>query len=226
MWCKKLMFIGVVFVSVQSVTQAGMVRIGFDELPADGIVGNSLGIYSGDHYASSGVLFRTGELVAGPSGTYDFINSVNSFEVLGGPGQPSISPPNFVTSLGAGTRDLLMIFTTPVTSVSLTSDNFFPETPDVIRLGALQATSTLNRFTLLGFDQKFDDAISPPGNLLSIGLNGMSFSYALFQVNTESEGFDDLTFTQVPEPTSITLFGVGLLFGPILKRCRRRSSLG
>ncbi len=217
---------GIAFFSAQSLTQAGVIRIGFDELAADGILGNSTGIYSGDHYASSGVLFRTGELVAGPLGTFDFINSENSFEVLGGPGQPSISLPNFAVPRGAGTRDLLMIFTTPVTSVSLTSDNYFPETPDVIRLGALQSTSTPNRFALLGYDQKLDNEISPPGNLLSIGLNGMSFSYALFQVNTESEGFDDLTFTQVPEPTSITLFGMGLLFGPILKRCRRRGSLG
>ncbi len=206
------LLIGACVLAASPEVLAGVVRIGFDELAADGVIGNATGIYSGDHYASLGVLFRTGELVAGPGGTGLFINEVNSFEVLGGPGQPAISAPNFAIPRGAGTRDLLMIFTTPVTSVSLTSDKF-PETPDIIRLGALKATSTPNQFTLLGFDQKLDNAVSPPGNLLSISLNGLSFSYALFQVNTESEGFDDLTFTQVevPEPASITIFGLSLI---------------
>ena len=200
-----------VFFGVHIAAYAGTVHINFDELSADGIVGNPLGVYSGDHYASQGILIRTGELIAGPGGTGIFTNVINSFEVLGGPGQPAVSLPNFAIPLGSGTRDVLFIFTKPVTSVSLTSDKFSPETPDVIRLGAFQATSTPNQFTLLGFDQKLDNAVSAPANLLSISLGGQSFSYAVFQINTESEGFDDLTFTPIPEPSSMLLISLGAI---------------
>ncbi|MBL8820492.1 MAG: PEP-CTERM sorting domain-containing protein [Planctomyces sp.] len=211
-----------VFFSAQIVTHAGVVQIGFDELSADGVIGNSNGVYSGNHYASSGVLFRTGELVASGGGIFTLTNPNDSFEVLGGAGQPAISRPNFAIARGGGTRDLLMIFTTPVTSVSLISDNYFPESADIIRLGALKSTGIENQFTVLGYDEKFDNATSSPANRLTISLNGQSFSYALFQVTTESEGFDDLTFTQaVPEPASILIFGISLFCGGVA-HCRRK----
>lgn len=184
---------------------AALVEINFDELQADGIIGNSIGIYPGNHYASSGVLFRTGELVSGPNGTYILTNPVDSFEVLGGPGQPAVSAPNFAIPRGAGTRDLLMIFTLAVTSVTVTSDRAI-EGPDIIRLGALQATSVPNQFTVLGYAETFDNATTFPANQLTINLNGPSFSYALFQITTEQEGFDNLSFTQVPEPGSLAMF--------------------
>ena len=213
-----------VLLGLQMAAHANPISINFDELAADGIVGNSTGIYAGNHYAGLGILFRTGDLVAGPGGTVILTNPVDSFEVLGGPGQPAISPPNLAIPLGLGLRDILFIFTTPVTSVSLTSDNFSPEAPDVIRLGALRETSTPNQFTVLGFDQKFDNAVAAPLNLLTISLGGASFSYALFQITTESEGFDNLTFAQVPEPSSMALLGMGTLcvISSTVRRWRRK----
>lgn len=198
--------------------KAGLVEINFDELQADGIIGNSVGIYPGNHYASSGVLFHTGELVQGSGGIFTLTNPIDSFEVLGGPGQPFVSSPNFAIPRGAGTRDLLMIFTTLVTSVSLTTDRAV-EGPDIVRLGALQATATPNEFTVLGYVEAFDNATLTPNSLLSISLNGSSFSYALFQITTEQEGIDNLTFTQVPEPSSLAMF----IFCGVLSALRSRT---
>jgi PEP-CTERM motif-containing protein len=183
---------------------------------------NSLGIYPGNQYAALGILFRTGSVTGNVAvgNTVTLDNSVDGFEVLGGPGQPAISPPNFAIPLGAGLNDLLMTFTTPVTSVQLTSDNY-PETPDVIRLIALAATPTPNQFTVLAFDQKLDDAVAPPDNLLSVNLGGAPFSYAAFEITTEQEEFDDLRFTPTPEPSTLVLAALALL-GPFAIGARRR----
>jgi hypothetical protein len=187
------------FVAASGSTLAAPVVINFDDVAADDIIDNALGVYPGDQYAGSGVLFRTGimtgEVAVGHIVT--LTDPVDEFEVLGGPGQPSISDPNFAIPRGAGNaRDLLMIFTTPVTSIQVTTDDYSRELPDVVRLLALGATASPDAYTVLAFDEKLDDAITPPDNLLSVSLGGTPFSFALFEVTTEQEGFDDLTFVQ------------------------------
>jgi hypothetical protein len=199
------------------------VTVNFDDLAADGIIGNPLGIYPGNQYAALGVLFRTGSLTdnVAVGNTVTLTNQVDGFEVLGGPGQPAISPPNLAIAIGGGLNDLLMTFTRPVTSVQLTSDNY-PESPDVIRLIALAATPNPSQFTVLAFDQKLDDAVAPPDNLLSVDLGGAPFSYAVFEVTTEQEGFDDLRFNPTPEPSTLMLAALALL-GSVASNARRRT---
>jgi hypothetical protein len=212
--------------------------IDFDDVSVDGTIGNSPGILPGNQYASRGVLFRTGSLTGTVSvgGTVTLIppsippfapsDPIDEFEVIDT--ISSISSPNLAIARGGGLNDLLMIFTTPVTSVRLTSDDFPPslgEAPDIIRLMALAPTSTPNQFTVLAFDEKLDNAVSSPDNLLSVTLGGTPFSYALFQVTTEQEGFDDLSFDPVravPEPPALALAGIGLV---AMWRSRQQQSL-
>jgi hypothetical protein len=186
------------------------VVIDFDDLEADGFIGNDPGIYPANQYVGSGVTFRTGTIDGAVAvGNVITLNDlVDEFELLGGPGQPAISKPNIVIPRGGGpASDLLMVFTAPVTSVSVTSDNYvldpgpppFPESAEVIRLLALGATADPNQFTVLAVDEKLDDAVSPPDNLLSVNLGDTPFPFALLEITTEQEGFDDLTFVPTIE---------------------------
>lgn len=203
--------------------------INFDDVSVDGTIGNSPGIFPGNQYASQGVSFRTGSLSGTVSvgGTVTLNSPVDEFEVINA-SVSAISDPNLAVARGGGLNDLLMIFTTPVTSVSLTSDEFPGESADIIRLIALAPTANVNEFTVLAFDEKLDDAVSSPGNLLSVALGGTPFSYALFQATTEQEGFDNLSFNPVrliPEPGGLTFLGLGLLAGVLYVRNRRTNRI-
>jgi hypothetical protein len=78
---------------------------------------------------------------------------------------------------------------------------------------------------VLGFVEGDDAATGLPDSLLELNLGGASFSDVLFEVTTEQEGFDDLTFTtvaQVPEPTTLVLLGAVAFSGLLAGRRRRR----
>lgn len=174
----------------------------------------------GDTFAGSGVTFTSGSIpdavsvgdiitLAGPDNRLNVIGNTNS-----------ISPPNFVAASAVfGTaNDLLMSFSTPVASVQLTTDDTPVENPNVVRLLALAPAG--NQFEVLAIAEGLDHATSSPANLLSVSLGGTPFSFALFQVTTEGEGFDDLIFdtadsgapgVHVPEPASLVLLGVGFV---------------
>jgi uncharacterized repeat protein (TIGR01451 family) len=177
---------------------SNVLTFNFDDVSAGTFVGDPAAIKSGNLFAQAGITFRTGDIpdsvIVGDVIT--LANPVDQFEIIGGPGQPAISLPNLAIARGGGAKDLLMSFATPVTSVSLTSDNFAPEAPDVIRLLALEPTGLPDQFRVLAVAQGFDDAVLPPDNLLSVNLGGASFSFALFQTTTEPEAFDDLTFVR------------------------------
>lgn len=149
---------------------------------------------SGETFAAQGVRFRTvrltGTVAIGGTITLTDQNSdlrlyrdasAISGEQLAGP------------ALGGTANDLLMSFDHPLASISLTSDDTV-ETANPIRLIALAATATAGRYRVIDFIDAQDDAVSAPANLLSLAPSE-NFTFALFEVRAQQEGFDDLTFT-------------------------------
>jgi hypothetical protein len=186
-----------------------LVVLDFDTVPAAS--GGTL--YPGATFAASGVTFTSGSIPNAVSvGTVFTLTNIDAQMLVVGNGN-SISPPNFAaaSSVFLGTADdLLMSFATPVTSLQLTTDDANPDAggADVVRLLALESTGNPSEYRVLASVSGLDDAISSPGNLLSVNLSGTPFSFALFQATTEPEGFDNLTFNVVPEPSSFLLLAV------------------
>jgi hypothetical protein len=176
----------------------------------------------GGTYAGDGVSFETGA-ISGPvvvGGTIAFAFESATFRMY--EGSNAISGDQFIgADLGGGARDLLMLFSTPVTSVSLVSDAT-AESAHTIRLIALEALGGGN-YEVLGFFEAQDNATTSPGNVLSISLP-TAFSIALFEVTTEQEGFDDLEFAPalapIPEPGMFLPLGLGLAV-VAMRRLRR-----
>ena len=211
---------GLLALAAHSVFGIGTTVINFDDVSVPGGDGNQ-SVFPGNLYASSGVLFSTGNLdtdTIAVGGTVNFAKLNDDMQIanssLSAVSQPNMvlpSPSNNFPDPNLVFYDLLLTFTTPVTSVNVTSDRFGFESPDVIRLLAMHATATPGQFDVLAFDQKFDDALAPPANLLSVSLGGNSFSHALIEVISENEGFDNVTFTSIPEPSTMLILLVGIL---------------
>jgi hypothetical protein len=173
------------------------------------------GVQLGNVLAASGVILTTGNVpdTVMVGDTITLANPVSGFEVFAQSGN-AVSPPNFATASGVGLNDVLISFISPVTFVSLRTDHFAPEAPDVVRLLALAPTGTPNQFQVLAIAQGSDDAGSAPADTLSVDLGGAPFGFALFQTTTEPEGFDDLMFTLAPLPApSLSAWGMIVLSG-------------
>lgn len=149
---------------------------------------------SGNSFEDLGVRFRTvrlsGTVAVGGTITLATQNediriyrdaSAISGEQLAGP------------SLGGNSNDLLMVFEAPLASIAVTSDDLV-ETASAIRLIALAPTATADRYRVIDFVDAQDDAVSAPANLLALSPSE-SFTLALFEVRTQQEAFDNLTFT-------------------------------
>jgi PEP-CTERM motif-containing protein len=129
----------------------------------------------------------------------------------------SISEPNFAVATNGGGFDVLMTFLTPITSLSLQTDDALEGGADIVRLLALRSLGG-GMYEVVAADEALDNQTTLPGNLLEV--SGAPFSFALFQTTTEQEGFDNVTFTTVPEPMTLTLVGIGLT--GLAARQRRR----
>jgi hypothetical protein len=168
----------------------------------------------GDTYEDHCVLFSTGRIpdTISVGAVVTLTSIVNQFEVANDPGA-AISNPNLAFAIPNG--DLLMTFTEPVTNVSITTDEYSPESGETVRLISLEPTGNPNEFTVIQFDEGLDNATTSPDNLLSLS-SATPFSYVIFQTlniggQVEREGFDNLTFTKaVPEPSSLVLLALTL----------------
>lgn len=207
---------------------AGTVLLDFNDL----VAGNS---YSGDRYLASGVSFR--QVSATPDfptrnpgdvlgiaqltfGSGDIV-AYNNGVVHNGPN----SPPSTPYVYAPGTRDMLMSFTTAVTSASVDLDTYIPEGGDTVRLIALRLVA--GQFVVVQSVEAIDDP-GNPGRPFSITLNvnpGSSFQYLLFQSTTEQEGFDNLTYTVVPVPSTVLMGGAGLAGVAGIFGARRRKHM-
>ncbi|MEA5620583.1 DUF4114 domain-containing protein [Cronbergia sp. UHCC 0137] len=137
-----------------------------------------------------------------------FENVENSFQLLDY--SQFSSPPNGVISLLEPLGDVLIEFTNPVNEVSLVSDLTIgdPGGVDIVRLIALEKVGE-NEFEVLAIDEIFDDETTLPEATLSLNLGNESFSYALFEVTTELEGFDDLSFIRTLPNYHVVELGIG-----------------
>ena len=187
---------------------ASAVLIDFDNLAAGDQNGNVL--------AASGVTFATGTIPNVIVGPFTFSNFDPRFSIFS---SSAVSLPNIAVALGGGLNDVLMSFSTPITSISVNSDSAPGEGADVIRLIAVAPTGNPNEFQVIAVAEAFDNATTSPGNLLSLaGLP--AFSFAIFQTTTEQEGFDNLNFTptRVPEPGTYALLALGMVALSVMRR--------
>lgn len=197
-------------------SEAHAVLINFDDQAVAGVQAAA-----GNLYSAQGITFSSGNMspdlnaaiavgniftLTGIQNEFVLINNANA-----------VSNPNFAGARSLGLQDTLMAFSSPISSLSLHSDDT-GESAQIIRLLSLLATGNPNEYQVLAFDEKFDNAVAEPGNLLSLNVPA-GFSYALFQVTTEQEGFDDVSFAfrqepgagVIPEPSTLSLLGLGVI---------------
>ncbi|MBI1977203.1 MAG: PEP-CTERM sorting domain-containing protein [Candidatus Omnitrophica bacterium] len=223
---------GLIFAIVALNSEAGAVLIDFD----DQVLVNVVEPRAGNLYAAQGITFSSGNMspdlnaAIAVGNTFTLTGILNEFVVIGNAN--AVSNPNFAGARSLGLQDTLMAFSSPISDLSLHSDDT-GEGAQIIRLLSLAATANPDEYQVLAFDEKLDNAVSEPANLLSVNVPS-GFSFALFQVTTEQEGFDDVNFTflqdggpgheVIPEPTSFLLFGIGGLAAALAKRKKTRPS--
>jgi hypothetical protein len=146
----------------------------------------------------------------------------DTFWLISNPGGGgSISNPNFAAATNGGLNEVLFSFSTPIYSLSLQTDNTPGEGADIVRLLALQLIGP-NQYQVVAVASGLDDATTFPANFLQVA--GAPFSYAIFQTTTEQEGFDNVVFTAVPEPATLSLLSTGLAGFVYRNRRRNRAS--
>lgn len=178
---------------------------------------------AGNTYAAQGIEFSTWDDITDTLAVGDTINlsgGLNTFWLI--VNANAVSGTSFAAATGGGDREVLMSFSSPISSLFLHTDDA-GESAQTVRLLALALTG-VDQYEVLLLDFGDDNATTSPANELFV--SGVSFSYALFQTVGEQEGFDDVTFdlqvTPVPEPRTIglTLLGLGAMFALRRKRAR------
>jgi PEP-CTERM motif-containing protein len=195
--------------------------ITFDNLPA--VTNNT---QSGSTYDAQGIhistLLSIPATVDAVGDTFTATSLSDTFWLIsnaGGAG--SISPPNFAAATGGLLNEVLFSFSTPITSLSLQTDNTPGEIADTVRLLGLQSIG-LNQYEVIAVASGLDNATMLPANFLQV--TGGPFSYAIFQTTTEQEGFDNIEFTPVPEPATLTLLSSSLAGLAYRARRKRRAA--
>lgn len=184
--------------------------VNFDDLPHSG--GAVLPV-AGDYYSASGILFSSGTIPGTPmvNDVFTMTDMVNEFAYVSN--SSSVSVPNLAGARDLGLQDTLFSFTTAIANLAMTSDSV--SDGPTFRLLALESTGAPNTFRVLAVDE----AVTGYQDALNLSITG-GFSFAAFQVTTEQEGFDDITFSSVPAPGSMIAGAVAGVWA--LRRRRAR----
>lgn len=211
------------FIGSAGIARGDVVLVNFDDVAAS----TSGSVYSSNAFASHGVTLAscisTSSVAVG--------STLNLFGIdprvwVFGYSNNAPSPPNYVGAINSAngansTNDILLSFSTPIFSIEVATD--IPvESGEIVRLLALEPTANPWEFEVVGLAQGLDNATSSPANLLTVNMGTQAFSYALFQVTTEYECIDSLTFLPVPEPDAIGACLLALLLGGTSVRAIRR----
>lgn len=195
--------------------------ITFDDLPA--VTNNA---QAGNTYDALGIhistLLSIPDTVDSVGDTFTADPFSDTFWLISNPGGAgSVSSPNFAAATNGGFNEVLFSFASPITSLSLQTDDTPAENPDVVRLLALQLIGP-NQYEVVAVASGLDNATTSPANFLQVA--GTGFSYAIFQTTTEQEGFDNVEFTAVPEPATLTLVSTSLAGFVYRNRRKNRAS--
>jgi PEP-CTERM motif len=206
---------------IGSAGSASATTITFDELPP---VSNNT--QAGNTYDPLGIHISTlqsiPDTVDAVGDIFTATPSSDTFWLISNPGGAgSVSPPNFAAATNGGLAEVLFSFSSPITSLSLQTDNTPGEFPDVVRLLALQLIGP-NQYQVVAVASGLDNATTFPANFLQVF--GAGFQFAIFQTTTEQEGFDNVTFAAVPEPATLGLLFTGLAGLACRNRRRNRAS--
>src|SRR4051812_5577223 len=149
-------FLVVAIAMLACVCPVDAATVNFDNLPA--------GHQSGSVYDAEGVKFSTCQSPDAISlnSIIKLTNCKDGFQILAN--ADAVSPPNFAVADGLGTMDVLMTFTVPVSLVALYSDINKSESPDTIRLIALQPTGNPDEYKVINYFQALDNKIGINGD--------------------------------------------------------------
>jgi len=177
----------------------------------DNVVASPSGTqFAGNTWAGKGVLFSSVNSTNAVSVGQTITISSAAPRVMVLANNDSVSAPNFAAASGVfnttGPNDVLMRFASPVDSIRLVTDQSVGETPDLVRLIAL-APAGPNTFVVTAINTGLDNAMTSPANVLAVAPPN-PVSFALFQVTTEAEGFDNLIYTHPPDCTKV---GIGAI---------------
>ncbi|TVQ63728.1 MAG: hypothetical protein EA378_01255 [Phycisphaerales bacterium] len=174
----------------------------------------------GAFWASMGVVFQTGQ-IAGDINVGNVINwTLVSPLLTVYSNDDAVSGRNFIGAYDTNRLDsvLMQFDAEDVNFVSLHTDLAL-EGADLVRLIALRQVD--GGFEVLNYMEAWDNALTLEDSYMEVFTGDTAMTHAIFQVNTEREGFDNLTFGNavIPAPGASLLAISGIA---MVGRRRRR----
>lgn len=166
----------------------------------------------GAFWASMGVVFQTGQ-ISGEISAGNVINwTLVSPLLTVYSNDDAVSGQNFIGAYNTNRLDsvLMQFDAEDVNFVSLHTDLAL-EGADLVRLIALRQVA--GGFEVLNYMEAWDNALTMQDSYMEVFTGDTMMTHAIFQITTEREGFDNLTFGNavIPAPGAGALAMAGLV---------------